>query len=1052
MATYLPNVDKYVSKTESFTPDFKFLSDALGRRQDRYDTNYKKMNNLYGSVLHADLTRDDNMELRDTYTKNLAPKLQQISGVDFSLQQNVEAARALFTPFFEDDKMVRDIVFTKRYKGEVNKFNNFRKSKQEENRKKYWDGAIQMLNFSLDDFKKGSRDESMSVRLPEGVENVNLTKLGFDALKASGMEVQDVSISKDGMYTITQKNGVALTRRAVGKKENGDMIYTNPAQDFILQTVMDDPQIQRYYQTKFYVEARTFWENPENQEKHGGEDGAKNFFLQDQVTRYGQKVTEENKEKAVELKNSTEGRNSWDSHIDKNGNLIPGSKEMTTYERHMAEHQFLVDGLDKKEKRDAGILDENDEDLMFRAGNAYMSFHIDNDTRAAASAYADVGAERTIKADEYALKNHQSKLNMIEGEADAYNQRLNTMLGKGYSVGPNGELIKMPWADDGTDGNSRSEGNSTGVDFGDGYSSDDVSVRAGDGNATMDNVPEEGEIVDIIADNMATTDEAINQIRGWKWDAIEKYYTTKSSEIADNDNQASVEGMMVNGKFMIWKDARAHYMNPKNKTALGDMFRNLLAIADNETTGPELEKSNPNLYNTIKGTDVRIDNKSVWLYAGWDKMTTAYKNVVEQLILEGEINYVQGYMLEHYPLFNTRGKMQKPEDIMSTMKKDFIAWYDGTGGNLQNENLTEIAQKFGFQDVADLKKNLNPKDHTFGGTARVRTSKEQITRGKTTIQWTADKHFENIYDEMWSKDNVGDLFQNIRDKVNTKMQTSSAIPGVQNFNLASFLTNQEQAGTGGTLFNYHDMEYVNGQVNNAANDQIRIIKGLLDGPKQNYSVMLGNQSTNTEAMIGQNDETALMLVRQNLKDLRIPPGDFTKGTGPNMTVTWAENLGATGDKSGWVLTYGEGYASTLKSTAKTWNNNIAAAIPQNAITIFATEEFGKNNPMSVKNTYVSTTEFLVDENRTRIIDNDGGRVIFFRDGQGRMNYKQSTATYNKETGNIEYTPYAAPSILPPSGFAVDLIFQRFDDTYENQAKINHDAMNMHKKEKEDQTN
>ena len=48
MATYLPNVKRYVSKTKSFTPDFKFLSDALDKRQDRYDTNYKKMNNLYG--------------------------------------------------------------------------------------------------------------------------------------------------------------------------------------------------------------------------------------------------------------------------------------------------------------------------------------------------------------------------------------------------------------------------------------------------------------------------------------------------------------------------------------------------------------------------------------------------------------------------------------------------------------------------------------------------------------------------------------------------------------------------------------------------------------------------------------------------------------------------------------------------------------------------------------------------------------------------------------------------------------------------------------------
>ena len=131
MATYLPNINRYVSKTKAFTPDFKFLSDALEKRQDRYDTNYKKMNNLYGSVLHADLSRDDNIYRRDEYVKNLAPRIQQISGMDLSLQQNVDAAKGVFTPFFEDDKMVRDIVFTKRYNTELQKFNQFRKSNDE---------------------------------------------------------------------------------------------------------------------------------------------------------------------------------------------------------------------------------------------------------------------------------------------------------------------------------------------------------------------------------------------------------------------------------------------------------------------------------------------------------------------------------------------------------------------------------------------------------------------------------------------------------------------------------------------------------------------------------------------------------------------------------------------------------------------------------------------------------------------------------------------------------------------------------------------------------
>ena len=271
MATYLPNVNKYVSKSKAFTPNFKFISDALSQRQDRYDTNYRKMNNLYGSVVHADLSREDNREIRDSYAKELAPKLQQISGVDFSLQQNVDAAKALFTPFFEDDKMVRDIVFTKRHQSELQKFQNFRQSNDEETRRKYWGEGVSMLNYSMADFQAGSREASMNVQLPEAVENINLVQMGIDALKELGMSDEQVSISPDGNYQVTQKNGSLLTRRAIGKDEKtGDMIYTNPAQDYINQTVLDDPRVQRYYATKHYVRAREFYEA--NAEKYGGID------------------------------------------------------------------------------------------------------------------------------------------------------------------------------------------------------------------------------------------------------------------------------------------------------------------------------------------------------------------------------------------------------------------------------------------------------------------------------------------------------------------------------------------------------------------------------------------------------------------------------------------------------------------------------------------------------------------------------------------------------------------------------------------------------------
>ena len=65
MATYVPGSQIYARETQPFTPDYKFLSNVLDVRQDRYDTNYKQLSDLYGRVVYADLSRQDTTEMRD---------------------------------------------------------------------------------------------------------------------------------------------------------------------------------------------------------------------------------------------------------------------------------------------------------------------------------------------------------------------------------------------------------------------------------------------------------------------------------------------------------------------------------------------------------------------------------------------------------------------------------------------------------------------------------------------------------------------------------------------------------------------------------------------------------------------------------------------------------------------------------------------------------------------------------------------------------------------------------------------------------------------------
>ena len=100
MATYIKGVTDYIPQLETFKPDYKFMSDVLNVRQDRYDSNFKTLNNLYSKVVHAPLSREDNLETRNQYANTLSNGLKQVSGIDLSLQQNVDVAKGLFKPFF----------------------------------------------------------------------------------------------------------------------------------------------------------------------------------------------------------------------------------------------------------------------------------------------------------------------------------------------------------------------------------------------------------------------------------------------------------------------------------------------------------------------------------------------------------------------------------------------------------------------------------------------------------------------------------------------------------------------------------------------------------------------------------------------------------------------------------------------------------------------------------------------------------------------------------------------------------------------------------------
>ena len=136
MATYVPGSKAYLPDIKPFTPDFKFLSAVLDQRQDKYTTSWKATNDVYNKVVYADLSRQDTTEQRDQYIETLGPSLEKIAGMDLSLAQNADSAKAVFAPFFEDKLIVKDMVYTANYRKQMDYANRLLQSNNQEQREK----------------------------------------------------------------------------------------------------------------------------------------------------------------------------------------------------------------------------------------------------------------------------------------------------------------------------------------------------------------------------------------------------------------------------------------------------------------------------------------------------------------------------------------------------------------------------------------------------------------------------------------------------------------------------------------------------------------------------------------------------------------------------------------------------------------------------------------------------------------------------------------------------------------------------------------------------
>ena len=243
MATYLQGVTDYIPEYQPFQPDFNFFASALQTKQNRYDKNWSKLNQVYGKFVNAPLTHSQSIANRDQYLKNAVKNIQKISGLDLSLEQNVQQAMQVFTPFYNDKNLLYDMYFTEEANSSRSLGQSYQNCTGKDCEGLYWEQGIQAIDYKVKEFAQSNYDEIFNIAAPKYVPFAQGFKDATQLVKDLGIDIETTSF----------QNGNIVTYR------NGEVAKI-PIYQALMSGLGNDPRYKEMYKTQAYVDRMSFVE------------------------------------------------------------------------------------------------------------------------------------------------------------------------------------------------------------------------------------------------------------------------------------------------------------------------------------------------------------------------------------------------------------------------------------------------------------------------------------------------------------------------------------------------------------------------------------------------------------------------------------------------------------------------------------------------------------------------------------------------------------------------------------------------------------------------
>ena len=388
MATYTGQTD-YISQIQPTEPNLAFDAQVLQTKQSKYDANHKKVSELYGSLLNSSMTRSDNIQARDEFFKTINDDIRRMGGLDFSLDQNVQAAASVFQSIYTNNNIVKDMVWTKNYNSEVSRGEAFKNCTDEATcGGTYWEEGDRYMQYKKMEFKNATADQALGMGDVKYVPYKSVMKESIKLAKDAGLNVEMDQIT--GNYKVTTKNGELLR---------------TPLTALFQETIGKDPAFSDMFTAKAYVKRNDWAMGKVNMGEYADMNQAQLGYLQN--------IDKQNKAK---IEQASEDLNIDVGHLDqrvydmelqyKNGEFKQGSDKYNEY----ASLVQLRDGAKSAQVytdqiKKVSSMKNNQMALETMASNidsqnAYTYMNEELNTAVNTLAYKD--AKQTMEADDFA--------------------------------------------------------------------------------------------------------------------------------------------------------------------------------------------------------------------------------------------------------------------------------------------------------------------------------------------------------------------------------------------------------------------------------------------------------------------------------------------------------------------------------------------------------------------------------------------------------------------------------------------------------------------------